>query len=57
MMFVPNEIHDPRINIAIEQYLKQDTPLDEPILHFFINETSINIGRIQNTIDEITRNN
>ncbi len=55
MIFVPNENHDPRINLAIEQFLLQETPVDEPILLFYINEPSIIIGRNQNTIEEINR--
>ncbi|MGC3221162.1 lipoate--protein ligase, partial [Enterococcus faecium] len=38
MIFVPNENHDPRINLAIVQYLLQEMPLDEPILLFYINK-------------------
>ncbi|MGY3766146.1 lipoate--protein ligase [Vagococcus vulneris] len=54
MIFVSNEgITDPRINLAIETYLVQQMPLDEPILLFYINEPSIIIGRNQNTIEEI----
>ncbi|MBO0436349.1 lipoate--protein ligase [Vagococcus fluvialis] len=54
MIFVSNEeITDPRINLAIETYLVQEMPLDEPILLFYINEPSIIIGRNQNTIEEI----
>ncbi|MEG2254397.1 MAG: lipoate--protein ligase [Vagococcus sp.] len=44
---------DPRINLAIETYLVQEMPLDEPILLFYINEPSIIVGRNQNTIEEI----
>lgn len=55
MIFVPNENHDPRVNLAIEQFLLQEMPLDEPILLFYINEPSIIIGRNQNTIEEINR--
>ena len=52
MIFVSNEeITDPRINLAIETYLVQEMPLDEPILLFYINEPSIIIGRNQNTIE------
>lgn len=54
MIFVSNEeITDPRINLAIETYLVQEMPIDEPILLFYINEPSIIIGRNQNTIEEI----
>ncbi|MDA9462492.1 Lipoate-protein ligase A [Enterococcus mundtii 3F] len=55
MIFVPNENHDPRVNLAIETYLLQEMPLEEPILLFYINEPSIIIGRNQNTIEEINR--
>ncbi len=54
MIFVSNEgITDPRLNLAIETYLVQEMPIDEPILLFYINEPSIIIGRNQNTIEEI----
>ncbi|HCM90357.1 MULTISPECIES: lipoate--protein ligase [Vagococcus] len=54
MIFVSNEeITDPRINLAIETYLVQEMPIDEPILLFYVNEPSIIIGRNQNTIEEI----
>ncbi|MGX4686778.1 lipoate--protein ligase [Vagococcus sp. JNUCC 83] len=54
MIYVSNEeITDPRINLAIETYLVQEMPIDEPILLFYINEPSIIIGRNQNTIEEI----
>ena len=55
MIFVPNDKHDPRINLAIEQFLLQEMPVDEPILLCYINEPSIIIGRNQNTIEEINR--
>ena len=55
MIFVPNDKHDPRINLAIEQFLLQEMPVDEPILLFYINEPSIIIGRNQNTIEGINR--
>ncbi|OTN76822.1 lipoate-protein ligase A [Enterococcus sp. 8G7_MSG3316] len=55
MLFVPNELHDPRINLAIEIFLLQEMKIDEPILLFYINEPSIIIGRNQNTIEEINQ--
>ena len=55
MIFVPNEITDPRINLAIETFLLQEMQVDEPILLFYINEPSIIIGRNQNTIEEINK--
>ena len=55
MLFVPNELTDPRINLAIETFLLQEMQVDEPILLFYINEPSIIIGRNQNTIEEINK--
>lgn len=55
MLFVPNELNDPRINLAIEIFLLQEMKVDEPILLFYINEPSIIIGRNQNTIEEINK--
>lgn len=37
MLYVPNDKErDPRINLAIETYLLQNMPLDEPILLFIL---------------------
>lgn len=47
------EIHDPRINLAIEYYLLNEVELDEPILLFYINDNSIIVGRNQNTYEEV----
>src|SRR5699024_8246743 len=47
--------HDPRVNLAIENYLLDNMVTDEPILLFYINEPSIIIGRNQNTIEEINQ--
>ena len=56
MIFVDNEkITDPRINLAIEEYLLQSDAVDDDILFFYINEPSIIIGRFQNTHEEINR--
>lgn len=55
MLFVENERHDPRVNLAIETFLLKELPIDEPILLFYINEPSIIIGRNQNTIEEINK--
>lgn len=58
MYYVKNErngkeIHDPKINLAIEYYLLNEVKLDEPILLFYINDNSIIIGRNQNTYEEV----
>ncbi len=54
MLFVENEPNkDPRINLAIEEYLIKSVAPKEEILLFYINKPSIIIGRNQNTIQEI----
>lgn len=54
MIFVDNEnITDPRINLAIEEYLLRNLKVEQDILLFYINEPSIIIGRNQNTLEEI----
>lgn len=55
MLFVDNEKnYDPRINLAIEEYLLKNMDVEnEPILLFYINQPSIIIGKNQNTIEEI----
>jgi lipoate-protein ligase A len=54
MRFVDNEnITDPRINLAIEEFLLRQMSGVEPILFFYINEPSVIIGRNQNTLEEI----
>ncbi|MFC5448245.1 lipoate--protein ligase [Paenibacillus aestuarii] len=54
MLFIDNEqITDPRINLAIEEYALRHLPAGESYLLFYINEPSIIIGKNQNTIEEI----
>jgi len=54
MLFVENEPNkDPRINLAIEEYLIRNVAPKEEVLLFYINQPSIIIGRNQNTIQEI----
>ncbi len=54
MLFVDNEqTIDPRVNLAIEEYLLRRLEIDEDILLFYINEPSIITGRNQNTLEEI----
>ena len=54
MRFVDNEnITDPRINLAIEEFLLRHMSGEEPVLFFYINEPSVIIGRNQNTLEEI----
>lgn len=57
MLFINNQnITDPTINLAIEEFAVRHLPADEPILLFYINKPSIIIGRNQNTIEEINTN-
>ncbi|CAM3263436.1 lipoate--protein ligase [Filibacter tadaridae] len=55
MYFIDNKgITDPRINLAIEEYVLKTMDIDkDSFLLFYINEPSIIIGRNQNTIEEI----
>jgi len=54
MLFVDNEnCNDPRVNLALEEYLLRNIAPDEDILLFYINRPSIIIGRNQNTVEEI----
>jgi len=53
--FVDNKgITDPRINLAIEEYVLKNMDVDkDSFLLFYINEPSIIIGKNQNTVEEI----
>lgn len=54
MLFVENQnITDPRVNLALEEYLLRHCRLEEPLLLFYVNEPAVIIGRNQNTLEEI----
>jgi lipoate---protein ligase len=55
MIFVGDnqDITDPQINLAVEEYLLRNPDITEDVLLFYINEPSIIIGRSQNTLAEI----
>ena len=54
MLYADNQhVTDPRINLAIEEFLLRYVESDAPILLFYINEPSIIIGRNQNALEEI----
>ncbi|WP_438347361.1 lipoate--protein ligase [Paenibacillus sp. FA6] len=56
MLFIDNQgIHDPAINLAIEEYALKHLSMDESYLLFYINQPSIIIGKHQNTIEEINQ--
>jgi len=54
LLFIDNQKNtNPKINLAIEEYVLRHLPLDDSYLLFYINEPSIIIGKNQNTIEEI----
>lgn len=54
MLFIDNNnITDPHINLALEEYVLRNIESDETFLLFYINEPSIIIGKNQNTLEEI----
>lgn len=54
MRFIDNrDITDPRVNLALEEYILRHKPADDDCLLFYVNAPSIIIGRNQNTIEEI----
>lgn len=56
MLFIDNQgIHDPAINLAIEEFALKHLPMDDSYLLFYINHPSIIIGKHQNTIEEINQ--
>ncbi|SDN44985.1 lipoate--protein ligase [Alkalicoccus daliensis] len=56
MIFIDNEnIHDPGINLALEEYALKKLPADETYLLFYVNEPCIIIGKNQNTHEEINK--
>lgn len=55
MFFIDNKgITDPRVNLAIEEYILRNLDVEkDSYLLFYINQPSIIIGRNQNSIEEI----
>lgn len=54
MIFIDNEgHHNPKLNLALEEYALRNFSVDTDYLLFYINEPSIIIGRYQNTLEEI----
>jgi lipoate-protein ligase A len=54
MLFIDNQnVTDPRINLAIEEYALKHLEIENTYLLFYINEPSIIIGKHQNTVEEI----
>lgn len=56
MKYIDNEnVHDPRVNLAIEEYALRHLPIDETYLLFYVNDPCIIVGKNQNTTEEINR--
>ena len=54
MKFISNNnIKDPMINLAMEEYILREIPTDDSYFLFYVNQPSIIIGKNQNTIEEI----
>lgn len=54
VLFIDNgNVHDPALNLALEEYILRKLPAEEDYLLFYINEPSIIIGKNQNTAEEI----
>lgn len=54
MKFISNnDITDPMINLAMEEYVLREIPTDDSYFLFYVNQPSIIIGKNQNTIEEI----
>jgi lipoate-protein ligase A len=54
MLYVDNRgLTDPRLNLALEEFLLRHVRIADPLLLFYINEPSVIIGRNQNTLEEI----
>ncbi|MBI5975247.1 lipoate--protein ligase [Staphylococcus canis] len=56
MKFIDNHNHtDPTINLAMEEYVLKNVPMDdgESYFLFYINRPSIIVGKNQNTIEEV----
>ncbi|MFF2481595.1 lipoate--protein ligase [Paenibacillus sp. NPDC058071] len=54
MKFISNNnLTDPTLNLALEEYILRSLPDTDDYLLFYINEPSIIIGKNQNTVEEI----
>lgn len=54
MKFISNNnIYDPMINLAMEEYVLREIPTDDSYFLFYVNQPSIIIGKNQNTVEEI----
>ncbi|SCS52041.1 lipoate--protein ligase [Staphylococcus caeli] len=56
MKFISNnDITDPTLNLAMEEYVLKHMPADDSYFLFYVNRPSIIIGKNQNTIEEVNQ--
>ncbi|PHK49825.1 lipoate--protein ligase [Staphylococcus edaphicus] len=56
MKFISNnDILDPTLNLAMEEYVLKNMPKDDSYFLFYVNRPSIIIGKNQNTIEEVNQ--
>jgi lipoate-protein ligase A len=56
MYFISNNnITDPRVNLALEEYCLRNLDPEREYLLFYVNDPSIIIGRFQNTLEEVNQ--
>ena len=56
MKFVSNNnITDPTLNLAMEEYVLKNLPSEESYFLFYVNRPSIIVGKNQNTIEEVNK--
>lgn len=56
MKFISNnDITDPTLNLAMEEYVLKQMPNDDSYFLFYVNRPSIIIGKNQNTIEEVNQ--
>ncbi|HDE5626699.1 TPA: lipoate--protein ligase [Staphylococcus aureus] len=56
MKFISNNnITDPTLNLAMEEYVLKKLPAEESYFLFYINRPSIIVGKNQNTIEEVNQ--
>ena len=56
MKFISNNnINDPSLNLAMEEYVLKNLPSEESYFLFYINRPSIIVGKNQNTIEEVNQ--
>ncbi len=54
MLFIDNQdITDPRLNLAIEEFAVKHLDIEQTYLLFYVNQPSIIVGKNQNTFEEI----